>query len=122
MKYFFKKLYIINMEKICKCIERDIDSLINDILNTIDEENVTSGGIISNIIYEVINGYTKENSLEKNKTIILCYYSSIDDAIRELDYDEEINENELFYIKLASYVIDFKMSENPKISQYYLSP
>lgn len=110
------------MEKICKCVERDIDSLINDILNTIDKENVTSGGVISNIIYEVINGYTKENSLEKNRTIILCYYSSIDDAIRELDCDEEIDENELFYIKLASYVIDFKMSENPKMSQYYLSP
>lgn len=109
------------MEKICRCVERDIENLINDILNTIEEEDVTSGGIISNIIYEVINGYTKENSLEKNRTIILCYYSSIDDAIMELgcDDEDEFDTQEEFYMNVANYVIDFKMSESPKMCGYY---
>lgn len=112
------------MERVCKCIERDIENLINDILNVIDEENVTSGGIIASIIDEVVNDYTSDNSLEKNNTIILCYYSSIDSAVRELgcDDEDEFDSKEEFYARVASYVIDFKMSENPKMSQYYLSP
>ena len=109
------------MERICRCVERDIDTLINDIINTIEEENVTSKGIISSIISEVINDYTKKNSLEKNRTIILCYYYSVDDAVMEggCDDEDEFDTQEEFYANVANFVIDFKISESPKMCGYY---
>lgn len=112
------------MERVCKCVERDIENLIDDIVEVIEEENVTSGGVIAHIIDEVVNDYTSDNSLEKNNTIILCYYDSIDSAVEELgcDDEDEFDTKEEFYARVASLVIDFKMSENPRMTPYYLAP
>lgn len=103
-----------------KSIEKNFEILISEITNIIEVEGVTSGGIIAHVIDEVIKAHVDDNSFDENKAIILCYYSSVYDAMKELECDEleEFDTIEEFYANVARFVIDSKISKNPRMVPY----
>lgn len=126
MKYFFKKLYIINMVYhcvLCNCdmkkigshlisknhLKKEVQNVINDVLKMLERDDITN---YEKVVRkeQIILDYTIMNSNEKNKRIILNYYPTIADATISLLYKGSKNDDfDIFYASLAVDVIKFQI-------------